>query len=145
MALLKGDCHAVIITGNLLKTNTLSLKLPFEDISTNLWQISISQIAQSYNKSGKQLCGISCNFVKDIKYNSNNQIISCFPILWQIILSGNVADKKVYNFEKSWFYITSTQQELILQFHPYVNGKITDNVVNLDCDVFVTLYIQRVK
>lgn len=146
MALFKGICHPIIVIGNLEKTNKISLKLPFQDISNNLWQISITQIAQNFNKVCKKLCGISCNFVTDIKYNSQKQVVSHCPILWQCLFNGNRGDKKIISFEKSWFYLTTNQEEIILQFHPYVDGQIKDDeLINLDCDVFVTLLIQRVK
>ena len=116
MALLKGNCHSILITGNLTKSNCLSLRLPFEDISSNLWQISINEIAQSYIKATNVLCGISCNFVTDIKYNSTRQIVNHHPILWQCVFKGAAGQKSVTRFDKTWFYITSAQEEINLNF-----------------------------
>lgn len=145
MALLKGVCHSVLLSGNLKKTNELKLRLPFEDILSNLWQISLNEIAISYKGTANILCGISCNFVNDITYNKVNQITNYSPILWQILFKGKNLEKQINRLEKSWFYLTSAKDELVLTFHLFSEGVVSDKPLNLDCDVFATLLLQRVK
>lgn len=145
MALLKGICHPILLTGNLKNSNFLELKLPYNDISSNVWQISLNQIAQSFNVPSNTLCGIGCNFVTDVKFNTENQVVTYCPILWQCLFKGQKNEKSVKSFEQNWFYVTTTQQEIKLQFYSYFQGSVTNDLLNLDCDLYVSVLLQRVK
>lgn len=145
MALLSGICHPIIVTGLLTNSNTLSLKLPFSDINSNLWQIALNELSISYLNDVQDLKGITCNFVTDICFNENRQIINNEPILWQILLKGKKNDKTVLRFHKSWFYVTNVQEEIKLTFLSLQDGKILKTPIVAPCEVYASLLLQRVK
>lgn len=145
MALLKGTCHNVLLSGNLKTSNVLSVHIPFDDINSNLWQISIHESSQHYKVKSNVLSGISCNLVSDITYNSQKQIINHNPILWQMPFVGEINQKKVQRFNQNWFYVTNTNSILKLKFWTFIDGDVVDQSTVIDCDVYVTLLMQRVK
>lgn len=145
MALLLGNCHSILVTGNLLKTNTISIKLPFDDFKSNLWQIRINDLCVDYKSKCNVLVGLSLNFITDVKYNEQNEVVSCFPIIAQTVLKGEISEKKVYKFESAWFYVTNPNHELKLTFNPYNELKVDQSLLALNCNVFATILLQRVK
>lgn len=147
MALLKGPCHSILLGGNLEKSNVISIKLPFyQELCSNLWQISLNEISINFIKPSNVLTGISTNFVTDTKYNNDGQVICYCPCLWQCVFkSGSINDNKNFKFEQSWFYVSNAQEEIQLQFHKLKGGKVLNDLLALECDVYVTVLLQRVK
>lgn len=145
MALLLGQCHSVLLMGNLLLSNKLVIRLPFQDIRSNLWQIAINEISIHTIKELNILSGISCNFVTDICYHSTNEIINFHPILWQVLIKGNKSEKKTFRLDKSWFYVNNSYDELELSFFVLEDGQINKAFVPIDCEIYVTILLQRVK
>lgn len=145
MALLMGQCHSVLLSGKLLNENSLRLKLPFDDIKSNLWQITLNEISVHILAELNVLIGISSNFVSDICYNRNNQIVNSNPILWQCPIKGNRFFKTTFRLDKSWFYINNVHDELELKFNVLENGEVSKKFVALNCELYVTVLLQRVK
>lgn len=145
MALLLGTCHSIIVSGNLLLNNSVSIKLPFDDFKNNLWQLRINDIAISLKSPCNILTGISTNFISDLKFNERNEIISWHPIICQTLLRTTSSENKILKFETAWFYVTSPQSEIEITFNPYIDGKIVSSLMKIDCDVFVNILLQRVK
>lgn len=145
MALLKGPCHSILISGNLSLSNQLTLKIPYPEIASNVWQIAINDICFKFNKVSNQIAGISCNFVSDIKYDDQKQVISYHPILCQTLLNGKVNEKKYFAFDKTWFYVSNYHENFIVNFHSYSEGKVSNELLKVDCDVYITFLLQRVK
>lgn len=144
MATSLGKCYSIMISGNLLKHGKISIRLPHEDIRSNIWQISLNTLSQEFLDNFNMLTGITCNFVTDIMYNSSNQIISNQPILWQALFKGNVQEKSLTSYEKSWFYVTNAQEILEISFLSLVDGKVSD-ALKINCNVYATILLQRIK
>lgn len=73
-----GPLKSIVLNGN-LSTNggILSVKLPFQELRTGVWQICVSQVSyevlrQTSGSSVNSLQSISSNFVVDLKYNENS-------------------------------------------------------------------------
>lgn len=145
MALVHGVCHSVFISTNLKQSNTVTINLPYEDIKSNLWQISLNQISQNFKKASNILTGISCSFVTDITYNKDHQIVNNNPILWQTTFKGNVNEIKLMQYNQNWFYVTNADSVLTLKFWRFVDGVKKDVNLDIDCDIYMTLLIQRVR
>lgn len=145
MALLRGQCHCILVCGNLKNSNTISIQVPHEDIKTNLWQFSFNDLSVSFNEKGNFICGLSSNYVTDIKYNDSKQIVSYCPILCQTLFNGRQNELKLIRFEKSWFYISNPDVELKIVFQKLINGKVSNVMLNIDCDIYVTILLQRVQ
>lgn len=145
MALLKGTCHSVLVGGNLLNSNTIAVRLPHEDLKSNLWQFSFNEISMTFNKSANFMCGLSTNYVTDLKFNESNQIVSCCPILCQVSLMGTANQRKLTRFERTWFYVSCPDSELKITFHPLLNAKATNQKITVDCEIYITVLLQRVQ
>lgn len=146
MAILLGTCHSILISGILSNTNSLSKLLPFDDIKSNLWQISINELSfKVLDNELNHLCGISCNFVTDLAFNNEKQVIKSQPILWQVLLKGSINNQVKLVFDKSWFYVTNPQEELVITLFHFENGQISTKILNIKCELYVTVLLQRVK
>lgn len=146
MALLQGPCHNIFLSGNLKNNNCISITVPFDDICTNLWQLCLNQISyECLSDNINALLAISCNLITDLNFNVSHQVVKQQPILWQLICKGSKKEIKSMQFNQNWFYITNSQKEIKLTFYLLHDGQKSNNVLNLNCDVYVTMLLQRVK
>jgi hypothetical protein len=123
------------------KLTTLSYEpYPSNEFSNGLWNMSFYEIVvNSMTFQGDYAVGISCNFVKNLKYNENHQVESCNPILATFVVKPNTIVK--YSFDSSWTLINSVEEYMKVYFIDLETKK------NLDKEVKIHLLIrfQRIK
>jgi len=78
--------------------NPISIKLfPFNDFQQGRWNVSISQLIFHIKNEVrekdkviqiKEICGLSCNFVKTKQYSKTNELETIFQNLHLFILQG---------------------------------------------------------
>lgn len=139
-----GERHIIYCKANLETDNgILKVKLPFDNIETNLWQLRFYEIAfmNLTNNPINDLLTISTNIIKDTKYNQNKEIITYFPFLNFFDLSLKSANYKVFRLEESWFYVNNPSELIEI----YISRVTTESLFNKKCQCFAILHLQKIK
>jgi hypothetical protein len=134
-----GPIKSVVVSGN-LKSTIKYLLCPPTEFRTGVWNISLSSIATScHTRNVKEICTISCNMVNADKYNKNNEVeVFEQPLAMTLIESDK---PKVQNLDKTWFYMNTFANELIVN----VRNVVSEEKLNIDCDIYAIFLFQRVK
>jgi hypothetical protein len=130
---------SVILSGNLNVKNSLKYKLcpNSTEFSQGLWNISIPSISFScHERNVKELCQVSCNFVKAQRWSQNNEIESYEEPLGMFLLE--TGSKTIY-LDKIWFKLNSDSNELYL--HVTNTNEIA---LNIDCFISVLVLFQKI-
>lgn len=139
-----GPIKSLLLNGNLKNLNgELKLKIPFEELRIGLWQICILDVGFEALEKINLIVSISTNFVTDIKYNQSDFIETYSPTLSLILLKNTSATstKSVVHLEKNWFFVNNLSEHLNLNF----KNVSDNNPVNSNCNVYVTVLMQRKK
>jgi hypothetical protein len=132
---------SVSVKGN-LKDKKLTLIYPLSKLQKGIWQIALDSLAYNTNsddpkvKVPQLLCGLKCNWITAINYNSNNELLSETPCIFQFFMSKR---KDCIINNKTWFEINSLTEFLIFEF---INLE-TNEILNLDCSIYILLLFQR--
>jgi hypothetical protein len=139
-----------VLKGNI--NDGIKIKLyPFSEFQQGRWNISISQLIFHLTNevkieekviSVKEICGLSCNFIKATQYSKNNEIETIFQNLNIFILQGLKNEKKIVNFEKKWSLINNLSEELKLNV---TNLAETDIFKMIKADFYVMVLLQRIE
>ena len=131
---------SVIISGNL--NNTITYKLcPITEFSEGVWNLSILSVAYACNQNDVNfICSLACNLVKAQKYNLNNEV-ELYEQPLAVFRIESATPLKVFNFEKTWFYINALSNELKIT----IKNERNQQNLQINCDVFVQLLFRRVK
>jgi hypothetical protein len=128
------------LKGNLNQGATFSSQICEQstNISHGLWHICVSSICIDCKDPNGAFCSISCNLVKDKKLNSVSKIIEqCNPSIATVFVKG----RKIVYVDKTWFIINNQCTDLKLFFS---NIETNDRLL-IDCELVVTLLLQRIK
>jgi hypothetical protein len=122
------------MTGNLNTDEYLSTAICEQstNISIGLWNICIDSVCVDIKDQNGFFCSISCNLVKDKKFNT---IIN--PRIATVFLKG----RKIIYLDKTWFTINNLCSEIKLFF----TNIETQKILSINCDLHVNLLLQRVK
>jgi hypothetical protein len=130
---------SVILSGNLNVKNSLKYKLcpNSTEFSQGLWNISIPSISFScHERNVKEVCQITCNFVKSQRWSKNNEIESYEQPLGMFLLE--TASKTIY-LDKIWFKLHTDTNELHIRI-----SNMNEDLLNLDCFVSVLVLFQKI-
>jgi len=112
------------------------------ETKSGLWQICIKDISIVFNTDLNLIAYIESNLVKDLKYNSaSGGLQSYHPTICSFALKGKKNEKKIILLEKSWFQVNAPNSDLKL----YIRNLENQNLISEDCDLFVTVLMQRIK
>jgi len=138
-----GKPFSIFLMGNLREKNgVLDIKLPYDEMRYNLWQFAIIDYSFECKVNQTNVLGkISTNFVTDTCFTENSEIVSYQPVICQILLKGNALSKQCIHLTPNWFYINSFNQKLQLFF----KNIHTNELLSTDCNVYVSIIIQRIK
>jgi hypothetical protein len=118
-----------------------SLKFNFvkNELKEGIWQLSLRELGYTVKaNSVSLLVQVSCNLIKDLR-EKNYVVENYLPIIGSAKLEGKRNEKKIEYFEPIWFQITTPDNKICLFFkNPY-----NEDLIKTDCEVFVTLLLQR--
>jgi hypothetical protein len=124
----------------------ISIKLfPFNEFQQGRWNICVSQLIFHVTndvRQMKEICGLSCNFVKTKQYSTNNELETIFQNLHLFILQGTKNEKKIVNFEKKWSLINNISEELKIHISNLANSETFDSV---EADFYIVILLKRIK
>jgi hypothetical protein len=107
------------------------------NISIGLWNLCISSICLDTKDSNGVFCSILCNLVIDKQLNLESKVETSNPPIATIFLKG----RKIVYIDKTWFTINNQCSDIKLFF---VNLQ-TQQPPLIDCELYVTVLLQRVK
>lgn len=123
-----------------LKNGKVSCFVNVEPLQIGLWQLSLDSISFDFpkltNLNINYLCSLSCSWITSETFNSQNQLVTESPTIFQFSL---VKAKGCIFINKAWFEINALTQ------------LITFEILNLDSDapfleegkINILLLIQR--
>jgi hypothetical protein len=121
-------------------TSLTYMMYPSNELSQGLWNLSLYEVVvNTIGWEGNFAVGISCNLVRSLKYNKNNEAESCNPILATFVIKSNAITK--YSFDSAWTLINSVEESLKIHFIDLETQKI----LNKECTIHVLIRLQRIK
>ncbi len=131
---LKNVCLKGSLTSGLLKFN-----LAKNELREGIWQLSVREFGYVVkSKPASLFLQFSCNLIKDLR--EKNYVIENFlPSIGSAKLEGKVNERKIVYFDPIWYQITTPDKEVCLYFKDPFEEKLVLN----ECEVFVTLLLQR--
>jgi hypothetical protein len=138
-----------VLRGNLSKLtngNCLVYNFANSECRLGLWKICVLNVGYEILVDKREsivneLVQISSNFVRDNKFN--NFIVENYsPSLADFQLKGNKPDKKLFEFDKTWFYVNCAGDQLKVFFSNSLNG---NSLPSLNVNLFITILLQQVK
>ena len=134
--------RSFLLKQNLETASVLTTEFVQSETKSGLWQICVQSISIIFKEDVNLIATLQCNLIKDLKYQrasggiqSYNPNIICFP------MKGKTNEKKLISFEKNWFQINAPSSDLKL----YVRDIESENLVTQKCDLFVNVFLQRIK
>ena len=130
------------LKANIPNSSILKTQFVQSETKSGLWQICIKDIAIIFKADINIISAIQCNLVKDLKFkNETGGLESYNPTIGVFPLKGKLNEKKLIQFEKCWFQINAPNSELKL----YVTNVETETSIDSDCELYVTVLMQRIK
>jgi hypothetical protein len=129
-----------VLNGNLNTGGSLSSQIcdQSSNISIGVWNICLSTICLDCKDPNGLFCEVSCNLVKDKRFNPETKQIETYnPSIATVFLKG----RKIVYVEKTWFTVNNQCNDLKLFF----TNIETNKQIVIDCRIFVTLLFQRMK
>jgi hypothetical protein len=123
-----------------LSTGTLKYNFAKNELREGIWQISIREFGYLLKSNVSTFVQFSTNVIKDLR-EKNYSVENFLPAIGSAKLEGKPSEKKIVYFEPIWFQITTPDKEICLYFQNPFNEHLIIN----DCDVFVTLLLQRLQ
>lgn len=114
----------LFVEGN-LKDHHLSLQYPINIFSKGIWQLSINSFSykiKDKNNLKEYLCSLKCNWITNINYDKNNQLISESPFLFQFALSKR-QDCVMSRYQK-WYEINTLSEFFICEIYDLTSKSI---------------------
>jgi hypothetical protein len=130
----------LLLSGNL--KNNISLKLyPVSDFNQGRWNMCVTQLIYHIKQDAvDEICGISTNLIKGTKFTAENEIQTIFQPLNLFLIQGKKNQKKTINFEKIWSLVNNFSEELKI----FIRSLPTDNILNIDCEIYILILMQRI-
>jgi predicted transposase YbfD/YdcC len=133
-------------------TEGIKIKLyPFSEFQQGRWNICISQMIFHLTNEVrikekiipiKDICAVSCNFIKVTQYSEANELQTVFQNLNIFLLQGTKNDKKLINFEKKWSLINNSSEELKLYVTNLANS---DTFQHVEANFYFIVLLQRIN
>ncbi len=118
----------------------VNLAVPFEHFKSGIWQLAIDSLSYELDvkppKNIQWLCGLKCNWITNIEFDNNLQLISQSPIIFQFKISNQ---KDCFYNNKTWFDINAISE--FLNFEILDLGK--ESSFMIDCNVNILVLVQR--
>ena len=133
----KGPLKSIILSGNLNQNLKYQL-CPVTEFSEGVWNITVCSIGYSCVENFFEHCEISCNLSKAQKFNEAFQVETYNQPFGLFLLHNG---KRTIYFDKNWLYLNSHSNELQI----FISKVNSNEVLKLDCNVFVHCLFQRVK
>ena len=123
-------------------TNGLLLyTLAKNELTEGIWQLSVRDFGYLVRVNNtSQFVQIACNLIKDLR-EKNYVVQNYMPVIASAKIEGQEHQKKIVYFEPVWFQITTPERIISL----YFRNPFSEELVQINCDVFVTLLLQRVQ
>ncbi len=133
---------SIVLKGNLRDTDcTLNYVLSTDD-KNGLFQVCVKDILYQ-NKSNGNIsifAQMKCNLVKDLRqFQHSTQ--SYLPSIANILFKASPTEKKIVNYEKTWFYVNAPNDVIKISFV----DPATELSLNINCEVFVTVLLRQRK
>lgn len=111
-----GKPYSIFLKGNLKDNNgIISTHLPYIEMKSHLWQISLIDISYECLEAVNDLLKISTNIINDI-HCENYREIFYNPNIGLIATKGRVGDKKCEHLNHNWLFINDFQENFQLFF-----------------------------
>jgi hypothetical protein len=139
-----------VLRGNLndLKNgNCLVYDFVNSECRLGLWKICVLNVGYEILEETRvagavnQLVQISTNFVRDHRFN-NSTIENYSPSLVDFLLKGTKSEKKLFTFDKTWFYVNCAGDQIKLYFLNSLNG---NSLPLMNINIFITILLQKIK
>jgi hypothetical protein len=138
-----------ILRGNLQKLTKdefLYYRFANNECRMGLWKICVLNVGYHITSAVpvsqiSEFVQISSNFVKDHRFvNSGNESYSV--ALCDFLMKGPKNERKLIQFDKTWYYVNCGGDELRLYFRNSMNG---EQLPSTDINIFVTILLQQVR
>ena len=131
---IKNVCLTGSLTSGLIKFN-----LAKNELREGIWQLSVREFGYIVkSKQTSLFVQFSSNLIKDLR--EKNYVVEKFlPTIGSAKLEGKVGERKIVYFEPIWYQITTPDKEICVYFKDPFDEKLILN----ECEVFVTLLLQR--
>jgi hypothetical protein len=123
-----------------LSNGMLKYNFAKNELKEGIWQISIREFGYVLKANTSTFVQFSTNVIKDLR-EKNYTVENFMPAIGSAKLEGKTSEKIIVYFEPIWFQITTPDKEICLYFRNPFNE---DLIIN-DCDVFVTILLQRLQ
>lgn len=130
---------SVFMKGN-LKDQRIVLQYPISKLQRGVWQIALDSL--SYNIEEVQenkvyLCSLKCNWITNINYNQNNELITESPFIFQFAISKNQDCIPCNN--KTWFEINCLSEFLVCE----ILNLASNSALDINCSCYILFHLQR--
>ena len=139
--------NAFVLKGNLKNDDYLQYTFVNNECRLGLWKLCILNVGYDclFEKrilpTVNEFVQISTNLVRG--HQIRNDVVENYNLpMAHFLLKGTKNEKKIVNFDKTWFYINSPGDQLKLFF----SNQLTEaKTLSLNIDIFVTVLIQQIK
>jgi hypothetical protein len=136
-----------VLKGNLKNNESLQYDFVNNECRLGLWKLCILNVGYEclFEKrvlaSVNEFVQINTNLVRG--HQSKDGVLENYNVpMAHFLLKGSKGEKKMINFDKTWFYINSPGDQLNLYF---LNPLTNEKTININIDIFVTVLIQQIK
>jgi len=123
-----------------LSSGSLKFNFAKYELREGIWQICIREFGYLVKPTTSIFVQFSCNLIKDLRENKDSVVENFLPVIGSAKLEGKVNEKKIVYFEPIWFQVTTPDKEICLFFR----NPFSEELIKNECEVFVTLLLQRV-
>ena len=134
--------RSFLLKQNLQTASVLKAQFVQSETKSGLWQICVQSISIIFKEDINFIATLQCNLIKDLKYHNESGAIQSFnPYICCFPLKGKINEKKLIPFEKCWFQINAPSSDLKI----YVRDIETETLLTQKCELFVNVFLQRIK
>ena len=136
----KSSIKSLSLSGS-LTDGSLLYTLAKNELSEGIWQLSVRDFGYSVKRNNtSQFVQISCNLIKDLR-EKDYVLQNYMPVIASAKIEGQAGQKQIVYFEPVWFRVTTPEKNIAL----YFRNPFSDEQIKLNCDLFVTLLLQRIQ
>ncbi len=130
---------SLFVSGS-MSNGYLTYSLAKNELSDGIWRLCVRDFGYSVTRNNpSQLIQISCNLIRDIR-EKNSALQNYLPVIATAKIEGQIGDKNIVYYEPIWFQVTTPEKNILL----YFRNSFNEELMELNCDIFVTLLLQRI-